>query len=356
MKSTHTILTFLVLAACSTEDPAAPAGGDPSQDLQFIEVFSSNDQWTGVAASHDGRLFVCFPRWSPTVETSVAEIRFDGGVARGLAPYPDNNWNSWNASASAHDHFVCVQSVTVDAENALWILDPANPMFSGVVQGGAKLLKVDLQTNMIVQTVLFDDLVAPAASYLNDVRVDTEHDVAYITDSGLGALLVVDLLTGVSRRVLHSHSSTKAERVVLIIDGSGWANAVHSDGLALKPDRSYLYYQALRGRTLYRIATDRLRDTSLTESQLGAYVELVGETGAADGIAFASDGNLYLTAIEHNEVRRLTPEGEVQTVVADSRLKWPDSFSITPDNTVYVTTSRIGFAPGVHMLFKILNP
>ncbi len=356
MKPSMMILFLFLLLACSTKDPTAPGGDDTSQELQFTEVFRSDDQWTGVAASHDGRLFVCFPRWSPTVQTSVAEIGFENGVARSLVPYPDNAWNTWNASASPPDRFVCVQSVYVDADNALWILDPANPMFSGVVRGGPKLLKLDLQTNRVIQTILFDSLAAPSASYLNDVRVDTEHDVAYITDSGLGAIIVVDLRTGVSRRVLHDHSSTQAERVILTIDGRGWANVVHSDGLALTPDRTYLYYQALRGRTLYRIGTDRLRDTSLTAGQLGAHVERVGETGAADGIAFATDGNLYLTAIEHNEVRRMTPGGEVQTVVADARLKWPDSFSITPDNTIFVTTSRIGFSPGVHLLFRIINP
>ncbi|MGB6121307.1 MAG: L-dopachrome tautomerase-related protein, partial [Bacteroidota bacterium] len=226
MKLPIMVMFLFLLLACSTQDPAAPGGDDTSQELQFIELFRSNDQWTGVAASHDERLFVCFPRWSPTLQTSVAEIGFENGVARSLVPYPDNEWNTWNASASPQDHFVCVQSIYVDGENAFWILDPANPMFSGVVQGGAKLLKLDLQTNRVIQTFLFDSLVAPAASYLNDIRVDTEHDVAYVTDSGLGAIIVVDLRTGVSRRVLYDHSSTKAERVVLTIDGRGWANVV----------------------------------------------------------------------------------------------------------------------------------
>ena len=122
-------------------------------------------------------------------------------------------------------------------------------------------------------------------------------------------------------------------------DGS--ARKVHSDGLALDGTGEYLYYQALTGRSIYRIATEALRDTSLSADQLGNRVEFVKASGASDAIEFGPDGNLYLTSIEHNAIRRLTPEGEVEMVIQNTQLKWPDSFSITPEGIIYVTTSQI---------------
>ena len=135
------------------------------------EIAYSDFRWTGVAVSNEGRKFVNFPRWS-TIPFSVAEI-----VDSQLVPYPNEEWNNWGSSTPPHNHFVCVQSVYIDKENYLWVLDPAS-LGGNVVQGGAKLLKIDLHTDSIIQTIYFDDEIAPTQSYLNDIRVDIEEHYA----------------------------------------------------------------------------------------------------------------------------------------------------------------------------------
>jgi hypothetical protein len=40
-------------------------------------------------------------------------------------------------------------------------------------------------------------------------------------------------------------------------------------------------------------------------------------------------------------VKRLLPDGSVETVVQDERLRWPDSFAQGPDGTIYITSSHI---------------
>lgn len=42
--------------------------------IELIEVAVSDQLWTGVAVSHEGRIFVNYPRWSPNVKLSVAEV------------------------------------------------------------------------------------------------------------------------------------------------------------------------------------------------------------------------------------------------------------------------------------------
>lgn len=317
-----------------------------SYNFQLSEVYYSSPRWTGVAVSNEGRIFVNFPRWSP-IPFSVAEI-----VDSQFVPYPNIEWNSWEGSTPPENHFVCVQSVYVDKEDYLWILDPAS-INGSVIANGAKLLKIDIQADSIIQIIYFNTSIAPSQSYLNDVRVDTEENVAYITDSGIGALIVVDLSTDQSRRLLQNNYSFKAENIQLIINGQTVNFVVHSDGIALSNDRSYLYYKALTGYNLYRIKTEKLTDTTLTNTELEKEVEFVIEAFPCDAMEFDADSNLYFTAIQDNSIYYLTPELEFELAVTDDRLKWPDSFSITKDNEIYVTSSRILFPTGSHGLFKI---
>ena len=54
-------------------------------------------------------------------------------------------------------------------------------------------MKIDLLTNKIAQTITFDESIAPERSYLNDVRKDTKTGHAFITESGTGSIVVVNL-------------------------------------------------------------------------------------------------------------------------------------------------------------------
>ena len=309
----------------------------PKKNVNIEEVARSEKLWTGVAVSKVGRIFINYPRWSPETTISVAELISSDSTR----PYPDSVWNQWNPDRTPEDHFICVQSVYVDRENYLWILDPANPFFRGVVDGGAKLIKIDLQNNQIIQKIIFDDQIAPAGSYLNDVRVDTRHNYAYITDSGEGAIVMVNLTTGETRRRLADHPSTKAEDITFTVEGQELNLKVHSDGLALDPQNRFLYFQALTGRSLYRIDTKFLRDYTISNAKLAEKVEYVTESGVSDAIEFDQKGNLYLTSLEYNAIRRYTSQGKIEMVIQHDQLKWPDSFSITPEGTVYVTTSQL---------------
>jgi len=327
----------------------------PGRPVDLEMVAASDAMWTGVAVSRDERIFVCFPRWGQDVAVSVGEIRIGGKIW----PYPNEDWNSWSPPMDPGQHFVCAQSVYVDGEDFLWVLDPANAYLRGVVPGGAKLVKIDLRKSAVIQKVLFDDAIAPAGSYLNDVRIDLRHGTAYISDSGLGAIVVVDLATGDAGRVLTESPSTKAEGAVLKIDGREWrigglAPQVHVDGIALDPGGDYLYYQALSGRSLYRIATASLRDASLSEQDLAARVESLGTTGAADGIEFGSDGYLYLTAIEENAVKIFASLGEARVVASSRELRWPDSLARSRDH-MYVSTSQIHLGAEATEPYKIFK-
>jgi sugar lactone lactonase YvrE len=315
-------------------------------DLQEIASFP-DQQVTGVGIStKSGRIFVNFPYWSDDHFISVAEI-----VNGEPKPFPNEEWNKPGPAAS---HFVCVQSVIVDDQDNLWVLDPAAPKMQQVVDGGPKLVKIDLRANQVAQTILFAEDIAPAKSYLNDVRIDTRSQVAFITDSGKGAIVVVNLKKGNARRLLDGHPSTQPEKDFnLVVDGKELIDQqknrppqIASDGIALDVNHGYLYYHALTAHTLYRIKTSFLADERLSEKEVESKVENVGQTPAADGMLEAADGSIYLTDLEHNAVVHWSPAAKsVEQVITDTRLAWPDTLSWGPNGELYVTTSQIENTP-----------
>ncbi|MBT1070344.1 L-dopachrome tautomerase-related protein [Pelotalea chapellei] len=364
------ILAFCVLSGCYTPPPSNGVSLPTVRDFLLVHA-SFKDQPTGIAVSSQARLFVSFPQWGKRPLHSVVEVLPDGS----LRPYPDLAWNSAGNQVDSQSgkHFICVQSVFVDDRDNLWILDPASPSFKGVVKGGAKLIKVNLAGDRVEQVIHFDTPIIRPESYLNDVRIDTIRQLAYISDSGTGAIIVTDLSDGTSRRILDGHPSTRAEAgYVPVIDGrnllgeNGQPPQIHADGIALSPDNNYLYYHALTARSLYRIETVYLRDPIHTPEEVSRKVEKVAETGLVDGMLIAENGDLYLTLPEEKAIKRLGKDGRLATIVKDERLQWPDSMSISPGNLLYFTDSQINKMPRFnegndrrilpYKLYKVLLP
>ncbi len=334
------LLAGLALAAVV---PAAPALAQKAR-LEPVAVFPH--QVTGVTVSKEGRVFVNFPRWTEDAPVSVGEVK--GGR---LVPYPDTAWNSWRNvkrdEITPNDHFVCVQSVVTDGRGSLWVLDAAAPALEQIVKGGPKLVKIDLGTNKVVKTYPFDERSAPQGTYLNDIRFSPDGRWGYITDSGRGAILVIDLESGEIRRLLDGVSSTQAEKgVVVKTDGvelrrpDGRAPVFNADGIELSKDGTTLYWQAISSRTLYSIPTDALRDPALQTAHLEAKIQK-GATVPADGLWLSSRGQMFVTSPEDDSVKMRAQDGTFTTVVQDPKLRWPDTMAEGPDGKIYVTSSRI---------------
>jgi sugar lactone lactonase YvrE len=312
-------------------------------------VYENDDfQITGISVSKTGRLFVNFPRWSDRYRYAVCEVG-DGGA---LTPFPDENWNLWDLkAASAGEHFVCVQSVVVDRDDTLWVVDAAAPLLGPTVAGGPKLVQIDLATNTVSRVIPIDPDIAKSDSYMNDIRIDTLTKTAYLTDSGHGGLIVVDLVSGAAHRALNDHPSVQIEDGVhVVVDGkellvNGKPPQIKSDGIALSYDGAYLYYKAVTANTLYRVATDVLREATTAPATVAAAVETVATTFPCDGLWIDGNGNLYLTDVCNDAVSCLRPDGTLERIVTDPALQWPDTFSEGPDGAIYVSASHINTSP-----------
>lgn len=314
---------------------------------QLTQVAKFDHQVTGVTVSKDGRVFVNFPRWTEDTAVSVGELK-DGKVVA----FPDEEWNAWrNAKKDEIDpnnHWVCVQSVVADGRGRLWVLDPAAPAMEQIVKGGPKLVAIDLATNAVVRTIPFDERSAPMGTYLNDIRFSPDGRTGYLTDSGRGAILIVDLETGAIRRVLDGVASTQAEKGVSVqVDGKplrrpdGKAPTFAADGIALSPDGTTLYWQSISSHTLYAVPTAALRDETLQAPALEQEVRKAGTTVVADGFWISRKGQFFITSPEDSSVKLRQAESRLVTVVQDPKLRWPDSMAEGPDGAIYVTASHI---------------
>jgi sugar lactone lactonase YvrE len=349
------MVVSLTQGAYGGQEPKKAGKALPSErTIGHIEpVFEFYDAMpTGVTRAPNGRIFVNYPRWGDDVPFTVGEIT--GGK---VVAYPNAEVNRED-SAHPERSLISVQSVVADYRNRLWILDTAAPKFSAPVQGGAKLVAVDLTTNRVVKTIIFKPDVLLTTTYVNDVRFDFrvgKEGIAYITDSsanGPGGIIVVDLATGDAWRKLTNHPSAQVDpSFVAVVEGKEMATTgpdgkrvplhIASDGIALSSDGATLYYSPLSSRHLYSVPTALLRDRNSTESQVGDAVKDLGEKGASDGLEADASGAVYAGDFERNSIRKMRPDGTWETIAHDPRILWPDTMSVGTDGYLYFTANQL---------------
>lgn len=303
---------------------------------QIIPVASFKGvQVTGITLSENGRLFVNFPRWREGVPYSVLEITENGEQRQ----YPDRQTNQWEIGDNPDpDKFICVQSV-VSYRNKLYVLDTKNPLMKETV-GVPTIYVYDLGTDRLEKAYPLERSTH-RKSYTNDLRVDDKKGKIYITDSGAPGLIVLDMETGENYRVFDNHPFTTAETDHLRIGDILYRGTVHSDGIALDRENDILYFHALSGYTLYGVPTDQLINENIDEKNIFRM-----KTSAPDGMIIDEKGNLYLGDLEKSAIRYLPPDRkEIQTLVDEGDISWPDTFSIY-DGYLYYSNSRIQEAQG----------
>ncbi|WP_046573884.1 L-dopachrome tautomerase-related protein [Spirosoma radiotolerans] len=342
----YTLLLSLFLLNPFVSD----AQSSQSPQLETVAQFGKH-QPIGLGVSQPtpssaARIFVTFPKNPDNYDYGLAEISTQAAGVDQRRPYPNAEWNKWD-SLNPQNRFINVQALFVDNTNALWVLDPASPAGQRALPEGIKLLKINLSTNQVEKIYRFEDLPRERTG-LNDVQIDTRRQMAYLSDPGRAAIVVLDLKTGKSRTVLENDKSTKADPAfVLTIEGKevrdtkGNPFRSNVNGIALTHDFNFLYFRPITQTKLFRIATNYLVDPTLTPAQLASHVEVMGETGVSHGMIADKAGNVYLTDSPNKAIKYVTPDKQLKTLVQDDRLLWPDSFGISADGYLYVTAAQI---------------
>jgi sugar lactone lactonase YvrE len=310
---------------------------------QLISVVNLGEyKAIGVGVSSDNRLFVGFPRMGGKYEFGLTEI-----VNGKKIPYPNLEWNQG-------EKFANVQDLFVDANDFLWVLD-SKPSSGGsifgdkgeVADGQFQLLKINLKTDQVDRIYRFED-VNKKKSGLNDIRIDTDKNLGYLSDPAQSSIIILDLETGKTRKVLEKNPFTLAKPdIVLKYEGNemrddkGNPFKSNINGIALTKDFKYFYFKPINHEHLFRIETQYLADAALSETELEQKVEDMGKVGVTHGLEADAKGNIFLSTSLDYTVKYLSPDGKLHTLVKDIRLLWPDSFGVGTDGYLYFSCAQL---------------
>lgn len=291
-----------------------------------------------IAVSADGRVFLTLhPDGHPPV--SVVEL-VDGRPV----PFPSAEFQH---ESPGLPWFQSILALRIDRQGRLWTLD-----FARFGRGTPRLLVFDTRTREVVHRYDFPSSVAGLGSMLNDFQVDPTGRYVFIAETSpvwqTPAIVVYDSVRHTSRRLLQGDPSVASERLVIeaggrrmMLPGGVLPLRIAVDSIALSRDGQWLYYGAVTGSRMYRVRAADLVDESLDASALASRVEGFADKSLSDGLTTDDDGNVYLGDMEHSAIHRLGPDGRLQTLVSDPRLRWPDGFSFGPGGWLYVTCSAL---------------
>jgi sugar lactone lactonase YvrE len=317
--------------------------GSPILPAAAIEKVADLDFPPGnIAVAASGRVFFTLhPDGRPPYK--VLEL-VDGKPV----PFPDA---AFQEPAGEEPHFDSPLALRIDRLNRLWVLD-----YARFGRGQPRLLAFDIDSRQLVHRYDFPSSVAGLLSMLNDFQVDPRGEAIYIAETSpirqTPALIVYDVPKKESRRLLQSHPSVQARDYLIQAPGRDMiayglvALRIGVDSIALDRSGEWLYYGPVNGDRLYRIATEHLRNTALSDAELAAKVEDFAPKTLSDGLTTDVEDNVYLSDMEHSAVVRLAQDRKLTTLIKDRILRWPDGFSFGPDGWLYVTCSSLQ-----HVLF-----
>ena len=333
MRSRSLVLVFLLFLFS-----AAPLLAESSLE----EVALLADSPGNLTVTPSGRIVMSLHQFfSPPLR--VVELNKEGA----LVPFPNHAWSS--GDGQMHVALDSVLGIQSDSNGVVWLLD--NGMRGGVVP---KLVGWDSRRDELARVIHLPPPVTPANAFVNDLAVDEKHNAIYIADPAGGAnaaLIVVDLDSGLGRRVLEGHRSVVPEDLDLVIDGAP-VQVKAADGRMVRPrvgvnpialdvSAEWLYYGPMHGTSLYRVATRDLLDSTLGPQALAARVERHGDKPICDGISMDTAGNVYVTDVGSNALGVIDRHGRYRILVADPRLSWPDALSFGPDGYLYTVANQL---------------
>jgi sugar lactone lactonase YvrE len=330
-------MTFPKVLRCAAAVCAVAAAGLAAayaqEPGQWAEWGRMKDPIGNITVSAEGRVFASVHQFFAPKHT-VVEVKPDGSSrpfpSAALATYDPDNPLSLDS----------VLGIRVDDQNVVWMLDNAMRHKST-----PKLVAWNVAEFRLHKVVHFPQGVVRPDSFLNDLQVDRGNEFVYIADPAGGknaALVVVNLSTGESRRVLEGHESVIPEDVALTVEGKELKTRVGVNPIALSAWGDTLYFGPMHGTKLYRIDTESLRNFALPAEELAARVEVAGPRPVCDGISIDSSGNIYITDLANNGIGMLNVDSkEYRPLLSAPSISWPDSISFGPGNRMFCIANQL---------------
>lgn len=317
-------------------------GSLQANEIELVAELPPKTPPGNIAISPDGRIFLSVHGFY-NQPVKVVELLQDGSTK----PYPTEQWAHAPTDDRNNIGLHGVLGINADPKGILWMLDTSSPDHSG------RLIGWDTRSEQLHRIVYLAKPVISDHSFLNDLAIDLKNNAIYIADTGTEAIIIVDLSTGQTRRILEGSEFTKAQDIDMVIDGvliqmNGQPARLGINPITIDSQNEYLYWGAMSGTAIYRIKIQHLNKPWLTDTDLAEQVEHYGEKPISDEITIDDDGNVYITSITDDSIGYVQPDGAYKTLFKEDAFSWPDGFAVGPDNYIYVTINELHRSPGLN--------
>jgi sugar lactone lactonase YvrE len=335
-------VAILVIWLSLTVHHPVVAQNELQDELEVVAEFPAAHPPGNIAITPEGRIMMSQHQFYGA-PLRVVELLADNS----LVPFPNQAWSSKPEQKGIGLNTVL--GLRADANGIVWMLDNSE----GAGQPG-KIVGWDTENDELYQVIYLPQPIIAEDSFLNDLAVDLDNNAIYLTDTASGdnsALIVVDLNTGFSRRVLEGDVSTRPEDIPLIVDErvinmAGKPAKVGANPITVDPNNEWVYYAPMSGTSLYRIATIDLLDPALSPEDLSSRVERYGDKPICEGITVDGAGNVYITSITDHAIGVVDATGAYQILYQDKKLlSWTNGMAFSPDDYIYVTVSQLQNSP-----------
>lgn len=264
-------------------------------------------------------------------------------------PFPNRAMNTGEGNAPLV--LDSVLGVECDNEGIVWMLDNGRRS-----EKQAKLVAWNTKKKRLHRVIPITEAALIETSFLDDLVLDPEEPFIYLADPAAGedaALIVVDLVTGLSRRVLHGDHAVRAEKIGLQMDGQS-VTVKRPDGRQVQPlsgvnpiavDKKgkWLFFGPMNGRILYQIPTKDLRNPALLEAELAGRIKRVsGQKPIASSMSIDSKGNIYFADIQRHAITYISvADQRLHELVTEPRILWPDGLCFGTDGKLHFFTSQL---------------
>lgn len=296
--------------------------GLQAQNMAETVVSSDEVRAGNMAITTSGRMFVSI---NPLMgaDVRVYEIMEDGSHK----PYPNDKYaKGENAIIKG------IIGIRTDKKDQLWLLD----------MGAKQFIVWDTNTEQLVKTIDIPENMVKPASFLQDFIIDEKRDRVIIADMTQGdlksapepAFIVIDTNTGNAKRMAQNHPA-------LLPDFEG---GFALNPIAIDPNFKWVYFGALNGRTVYRVAAKDFNNEEALKAGITAYAD----KSYSDGIAADNSGNVYVTNIEKSELGVTNDKDGFKTLASlPEGQSWPDGLWIKGDY-LFSTVDQLNRVPAMN--------
>ncbi|MEM9446390.1 MAG: L-dopachrome tautomerase-related protein [Verrucomicrobiota bacterium] len=308
-----------------------------------LKVICKLDQRPGnPAVTPDGTVYISM---HPFDQPEFKIMILKSGKA---VPYPNEEVSKNHAA---------VIGIQATQDGALWWMDMGNQDIS------PKLVGWDTRNNRLKAIHVIPKEVRVANSFLQDFAIDEKRQRVFVADMSRGnlidksepAIIVLDLSTGQTRRVLSGHPFYQPDESPIIAEGKAMqtkdANGfvypikLGLNPIAIDPENEWVYFSTMTAGKLYRVPSEILGDYAKSDEEIESKIETYGDKPSSDGIAAGENGVVYVTNVDENAISMMDDSGTKTWIKDDKQLIWPDAAYIAPDKSVVVTVNQLNRAP-----------